>query len=278
MIVFPNAKINLGLQITGRRADGYHLLESLFIPIPLCDILEFVPSASRHDSLKLYGDIDSGSTEDNLVLRAINALRTYAEVPPLDIFLHKMIPSGAGMGGGSADATFTLIALRQMFELDLSDDILRCIALGLGADCPFFVRNSPSLVSGIGEVFSPVSALPIADKWIVVLKPDVHISTREAFAGLGDVGGHIWSVSEIIQRPIEEWCTLLVNDFERSLFPKYPKLAYLKTWLYEQGASYASMTGSGSALYGIFDVPMDEQLLKELAGCFTWQGQLGKYR
>lgn len=274
MIVFPNAKINLGLHITGRRADGYHLIESIFVPIPLCDILELRPNTSGADRLTLYGSVDAGPTGNNLVLRALRALRTYTEIPFVDAYLHKMIPSGAGMGGGSADATFTLTALRQMLALELSDAELRTIALGLGADCPFFVSNTTCLVRGIGEVFAPAPPLLLQGKWIVILKPQVHISTKEAFAGLGAIGGHSFSVEEIVQRPIQEWRRLLTNDFEQSLFPKYPELAELKAWLYDQGAVYASMTGSGAALYGLFDSPLERSILTQMTNCFAWQGVL----
>lgn len=279
MIRFAPAKINLGLQITGKRSDGYHLLESLFVPIALSDILELLPlgEAEASDSLEVLGAIETGRLEDNLVLRAIRALRERYDLPPTRIILKKQIPSGAGMGGGSSDATATLLALRELYALPASDSELEAIALGLGADCPFFVEAQPKLVRGIGEVFSPAPRLELGAYHLVVLKPELHISTAEAFRGLQRIGGHEHSVEEIIQHPIAEWRGELHNDFEDSLFPLYPELARLKARLYDCGAVYASMTGSGAALYGLFERPLTPSevatLLRGEEQLFFWQGK-----
>lgn len=277
MIVYPNAKLNLGLQITGRRADGYHLLSSLFLPIPLYDILEVLPHQQAEDSLTVYGDVSTGALEDNLVLRAVHAMRERYAIPCVDLHLYKHIPSGAGMGGGSADATFTLRALRELFALDIADDELRQIALSLGADCPFFVANEPSLVSGIGEIFAPAPPLELSGMTLVLIKPNLHISTAEAFRGLPPVHEHQYSISEVLSMPTGQWARHLVNDFEASLFPKHPILAKLKQWHYDHGAVYAAMTGSGATLYGLYHEPLgdrDRRELRDLSSCFTWHGTL----
>lgn len=276
MIVYPNAKINLGLQITGRRPDGYHLLSSVFLPIALRDILEVIRGKDSSDSLTVYGEVETGRIEDNLVLRAVRALRQHCDIPPLDLYLYKQIPSGAGMGGGSADATFTLRAVRELLDLPLSDDLLRQIATTLGADCPFFVVNEASLVSGIGEIFAPAPMLPLSGLEIVVVKPPLHISTAEAFGGLRQIGGHTSVLVDLLSLPIEMWRDRVVNDFEASLFPRHRELPELKQWLYDQGALYASMTGSGAALYGFFRAGVDIRLLRTSLpeSVFLWKGKL----
>lgn len=274
MILYPNAKINLGLQIIGRRADGYHLLDSVFYPIPLCDILEILPRGNA-DRLSVYGDVAVGPVEDNLVLRAVRRLRERYSFSPVDIHLYKHIPSGAGMGGGSSDATFTLRGLRELFALEVSDDELRDIAEGIGADCPFFVDNVPSLVSGIGEELTPAPELGLSGMWLVLIKPEVHISTAEAFRGLGAIGGYSSTVLEAVSRyGVDQWRGRLVNDFERSLFPNYPILAELKAWHYAHGALYASMTGSGATVYGLYQTALPEATLRGLGYSFVWQVQL----
>lgn len=275
MIIFANAKINLGLQITGKRSDGYHLLESLFIPIPLNDIIEItINEELSQDEIQILGNVETGPTEDNLVLRAINKLRESHDIPPLQISLLKQIPSGAGMGGGSSDATHTLKAVRELCHLNISDSELEAIALSLGADCPFFVSNTPRLVRGIGELFYPAPAIDFSNYHIVVIKPNVHIATKEAFAGLKQIGGQFLSVEEIIKQPISEWRTSLHNEFEDNLFPLYPELAHLKQLLYEQGAIYASMTGSGAALYGLFDRELSLNKKNKYSDIFFWQSKL----
>lgn len=275
MIVFPNAKINLGLQIIGKRTDGYHLLRTIFYPIPLRDSLELVERTDGReaDTLEVRGDESISSENDNLVLRAVHALRSRYDFPYLELYLQKAIPSGAGMGGGSADATFTLKAVRDCFELSTTDAELEEIALSLGADCPFFVRNTPALGEGIGEVLTPLEHNPLERRVLVVVKPNLHISTARAFAGLGALQSDQEDIYSLIQLPLNEWEGRLVNDFERSLFPEYPILATLKQRLYDLGAVYASMTGSGAALYGIFDREV-EGLSNLFTDCFVWQSRV----
>ncbi len=276
MIVFPNAKINLGLQIVSKRTDGYHLLDSLFLPIPLCDVLEVMERTDgADDDLQVLGSIDTGVHSDNLVLKAVRALRAECDFPRVLLCLKKQIPSGAGMGGGSADASFTLKAVRDLFALTLTDDDLERIALSLGADCPFFIRNQAQLVGGIGEVFSPAPNLDFSPYHLVVVKPRLHIATAEAFRGLRRIGGHSLRVEEVVNQPMSCWRDLLHNDFEDSLFPIYPELAILKSKLYDLGAIYASMTGSGAALYGFFDRRlMPEELATFSSDTFVWQGAM----
>lgn len=275
MIVFPNAKINLGLQIIGKRTDGYHLLRTIFYPIPLRDSLELVERTDGReaDTLEVRGDESISSENDNLVLRAVHALRSRYDFPYLELYLQKAIPSGAGMGGGSADATFTLKAVRDCFELSTTDAELEEIALSLGADCPFFVRNTPALGEGIGEVLTTLEHNPLERRVLVVVKPNLHISTARAFAGLGALQSDQEDIYSLIQLPLNEWEGRLVNDFERSLFPEYPILATLKQRLYDLGAVYASMTGSGAALYGIFDREV-EGLSNLFTDCFVWQSRV----
>lgn len=275
MIVFPNAKINLGLQIIGKRADGYHLLRTIFYPLPLCDSLELVARADGQegDSLEVRGDESISAEGDNLVLKAVRALRARYDFPYLQLYLQKAIPSGAGMGGGSADATFTLRAIRELFALEASDSELEEIALSLGADCPFFVRNSPALGEGIGEVLTPLEHNPLAGRVLVVVKPSLHISTARAFAGLGALQAEQEDIRSLIELPLQQWQGRLVNDFERSLFPEYPILAGLKQRLYDLGAVYASMTGSGAALYGVFEGEI-EGLSNLFSDCFVWQSRV----
>lgn len=252
MISFPNAKINLGLNIIGRRSDGYHLLETLFYPIPMTDTLEvYTQSKAESDRLTVYGNDSLGATEDNLVLRAVRALREVVDIPPLDIYLYKRIPSGAGMGGGSADASFMLTMLTRELGLGLSDKELHRIALTLGADCPFFINNTTAIGKGIGEELESYP-LTLSGYRLVLLKPDLHISTAKAFSGLGSIARWHLPLEKALERELSEWRDVLHNDFERSLFPLYPCLPELKSWLYAQGAIYASMTGSGSVIYGLF--------------------------
>lgn len=275
MIIYANAKINLGLQITGKRADGYHLLESVFIPIPLVDIIEITEHHNHNqDTLNILGNIETGPVENNLIIRAVKALRDIHDFPAVQITLKKQIPSGAGMGGGSSDATHTLKALRDLFQLPISNIALEQLSLSLGADCPFFVDNTPKLVRGIGEIFKPIPSLKIRGLYIVVIKPNIHISTADAFKGLKRIGGHTQSIEEIIQQDVHLWRDYLHNDFEDSLFPIHPELTTLKEKLYDLGAIYASMTGSGAALYGLFNAALSPQELNIFSEIFCWQSYL----
>ncbi len=249
MVVFPNAKINLGLNVVARRADGYHNIETVFYPITLCDALEVLPADAL--SLQFLGMPVPGACDDNLVVRAFRLLQRDFSLPEVAITLLKKIPMGAGLGGGSSDAAFMLSLLNRQFSLGLPDDALERYAAQLGADCAFFVRNRPIFAEGIGNEFSDI-ALSLAG-WhiVVVLKPDVHVATAEAYA---HITCRRWSVPlrEVLQRPVAAWRDCLFNDFEASVFAQHPVLAEIKQQLYDSGAVYAAMSGSGSAIYGLF--------------------------
>lgn len=270
MITFPNAKINLGLNIVERRPDGYHNLETLFYPIALQDILEITPrtsDATEKYSLTMYDAPFDGNIDDNLVIKAYNALAADYTLPALDFFLYKKVPTGAGLGGGSADAAFALKMINDLAGLSLGDDELEKYAARIGADCAFFVRNKPAFATGIGNILTPAK-LSLAGYTLVLVKPEIHISTKDAYAQVTPMHPEV-SIAEIVKRPIAEWRQLLVNDFEKSVFAKYPEVAAIKEKLYENGAEYASMSGSGSAFFGIFKEKHDEAKMRELfAGCF----------
>lgn len=259
MMTFPNAKINLGLLITNRRADGYHDLLTVFCPVGWHDILEIVPSAVGHDTLEVGGNGCDCPPEKNLVMKAVGALRReFPDMPFVEIFLEKFIPDGAGLGGGSADAAFTLRSLNSLFSLGLSDDRLAEIAATIGADCPFFIYNHTMIGTGTGTTLSPTTVNFPEGGSIAIVKPPVGVSTREAYAGVNPRPAAVDLADIIARRPVGEWKDLVVNDFEESVFAAHPRLSEIKRRLYESGALYASMSGSGSALFGIFgkgDVP-----------------------
>ncbi|MBU3814722.1 MAG: 4-(cytidine 5'-diphospho)-2-C-methyl-D-erythritol kinase [Candidatus Bacteroides intestinipullorum] len=253
MLTFPNAKINLGLNITRRRPDGYHDLETVFYPIPLQDALEVTPLSSAGKQkyvLHLHGDEVAGQPEDNLVVKAYQMLDQDFNLPSVCIHLFKHIPSGAGLGGGSADAAFMLKMLNELFGIGLSMEQLEEYAARLGADCAFFIRNKPVYAEGIGNLFTPVS-LSLEGYKLWVVKPDVFVSTRDAFAQVHPRPAQV-SPKKNVSLPVAAWRHCLTNDFEESVFPRFPRIAEIKDELYQKGALYASMSGSGSSVYGLF--------------------------
>lgn len=268
MILFPNAKINIGLNVLETLDNGYHLVETVMVPIGWCDILEIVPSRSGKTSLQTSGRPVACPPEKNLVMKAWRKIsETVGQLPPVDIFLHKIVPDGAGLGGGSSDAAFTLIGLNNIFELGLSDDSLASIASGVGADCPFFIYNRPMLATGIGTDLSPVD-LPPFDGYIVVAKPSGSVSTAEAYSNV-EVRRPQNGLLEILNSmPDCDWKLLSCkNAFEKSVFPIVHEAALIKQCMMQQGAVYASMSGSGSAVYGLFDNDkLAEQAYRELSG------------
>lgn len=243
-------KINLGLNIVERRPDGYHNLQTIFYPVPLYDELT-IREGDGEDELTLGGHPLEGEVQDNLVLRAVRMLRQEGfSVPPLSIDLRKVIPSGAGLGGGSSDAACMVRSVSQLFGLSLSQEQMERLVGRLGADCPFFVNPRPLYAEGIGDVFTPIS-LSLSGWYLMLVKPEVHVSTREAYAG---VHPHLpaFSLLETAKLPVGQWAGKMMNDFEESIFASHPLLAEIKQELYTQGAVYASMSGSGSTLFGLF--------------------------
>jgi 4-diphosphocytidyl-2-C-methyl-D-erythritol kinase len=255
MIVFPNSKINLGLHILRKRTDGYHDLETVFYPLPLTDALEIIPLGSHENSTSFPFTISGaelkGSPGSNLCVRACQLLKKdFPNLPGVMMHLHKTIPSGAGLGGGSADAAFTLQLLNKMFSLRIPTTQLLVYANELGSDCPFFIINKPCYASGRGELLEEVQ-LDLSHYQIVVVNPGIHIDTRLAFLNITAAMPEK-SIKEIILRPIEKWKDELHNDFEKVIFEKHPEIAELKYYLYGSGALYASMSGSGSTVFGIY--------------------------
>lgn len=249
MVVFPNAKINLGLNILNKRKDGYHGVETCFYPVPWRDALEIIESDKTFVTTSGSPIPDDG---DNIVLKAYHLLATDFALPPLHIHLHKEIPIGAGLGGGSADAAFMLRLLNSQYNLGIDDEALKKYAVRLGADCAFFMENKPILAAGIGEKLEAID-ISLAGKYILLIYPDIHISTKEAYSGISPRKPERDIKSILSEEPITSWKDHLNNDFEGHLFQKYPILKSLKKHLYFMGASYAVMTGSGSCMFGIFD-------------------------
>ena len=250
MITFPNAKINLGLNIVERRPDGYHNIQTVFYPIPLTDVLEIVPAAGE-TSLTCYGHAVDCPVEKNLVMRAYRLLQQRHDLPPVEMHLYKHIPDGAGLGGGSSDAAHALMMLNQMFDLGLPQTQLAGLASTLGADCAFFVYNRPMLATGIGDVLSPV-AVDLSGKTLLLVKPPVGVDTRTAYSRVVPAEPAV-SLADTISLPLSSWDGLLNNDFEPSVFAAVPQLWLIKARLLDAGAQYAAMSGSGSTVFGIFD-------------------------
>lgn len=256
MLEHPNCKINLGLHVIRRREDGYHDLETLFIPIPLCDELEINPSI--HFSFMQTGINVGCSPEDNIVVKAFRLMRKVCgtRLPDVEICLRKHIPFGAGLGGGSSDAAFTLKMLNNIFDLGLDNDQLRTMAAQLGADCAFFVDNLPAYATGIGDNLTALDFNPLKGYTILLVKPDEAVSTAEAYRNIIPRQQRYESqtvyLPQAIKQPVGKWKNIIVNDFEQTVFPNHPRLATLKEELYSEGAIYASMSGSGATVYGLF--------------------------
>lgn len=257
MIKFAPAKINLGLAIHEKRADGFHELTSLFYPIPLFDVVEVVEA--KELSFQSFGLLIDSSMEDNLVVKAYRLLQKDFQLPPVQICLQKNIPMGAGLGGGSSDATQMLKLINEKFDLHLSNDQLRSYAAMLGSDCAFFVEHKPQLAKGRGEILTPFD-LDLSAYQLQVINPGIHIGTKEAYAGVKPF--HRPEIEESWKVPVSEWSTVLHNDFEDSIFPNHPQIAELKEQMYANGAVYAAMSGSGSTVFGLFEkdpLPMNKK-------------------
>jgi 4-diphosphocytidyl-2C-methyl-D-erythritol kinase len=271
MLLYPNAKINLGLNVVEKRPDGYHNIETVFYPIGLSDVLEVVPSQTCSDySFSSAGIAIDGDPENNLIVKAYHLLRSGYQFPAVDISLVKQIPFGAGLGGGSADAAFMLKALNKLFDLKITPLRLEKLAAKLGADCPVFIKNKPVFATGIGNVFTPVK-LSLDGYFLLLVKPEIHVSTPVAYS-LVTPERPDYSLVDLIQQPIENWKSTIKNDFEKSVFAKFPSIEEIKNNLYKMGAIYASMSGSGSSVYGIFDsAPAQNDLFDD---CFVAGGFL----
>ena len=306
MIAFPNAKINIGLNVVAKREDGYHDIETVFYPVLLQDALEislmrpldpallrkrleagllvqpddvFLPYhrlfRKKEDipccSLEMTGNEFPFSAADNLVVKAYLLLQKDFDLPSIDIKLHKHIPSSAGLGGGSSDCAFMITLLNRRFNLRMRESMMERYAARLGSDCAFFVSNTPSLATGRGEILNPIN-LSLKGYTILLVKPDVAVKTAEAYAGVTPHKPSV-SLAEAVMRPVGEWKECVFNDFEPSVFKKYPLLADIKQKLYDLGAEYAAMTGSGSTIYGLFRQPLDNPT-DLFPGMFTCQREM----
>ena len=258
MVIFPNAKINIGLNVTGRRADGYHNLETVFYPVKINDVLEIVEADKL--SFESSGLEIPGRIEDNLCLKAYHLLQKEHELPPIKIHLHKHIPIGAGLGGGSSDAVYFIKLLNQNFDLRLSTERMQRYARMLGADCAFFVENKPTFAFEKGDEFESVK-LDLSKYKIVLVMPPAQVSTSEAYRGVKPVDVKT-SLIELIDMPVGEWKKHIKNDFEESVFRNHVIIRGVKAALYEAGALFASMSGSGASVFGIFDKTPDLSYLK----------------
>lgn len=249
MLAFANAKINLGLNITEKRTDGYHNLETVFYPAGIFDAIEITDA--EETSCEIRGIDIPGETTDNICLKAYHLLKKDFDLPPVQITLLKNIPVGAGLGGGSADAAFLIRLLNDKFKLNLSVAAMEDYARILGADCAFFINNKPAYAVERGDHFTPVS-IDLSSYFMVLVKPPVHVSTADAFAGLKPAVPEI-NLKELISLPVTEWKGKMKNDFEEPIFAKYPEIAAIKDQLYHAGATFALMSGSGSSVFAIFD-------------------------
>lgn len=261
MVIFPNCKINLGLHITGKRPDGFHELETVFYPVQLRDILEVVSSTSLE--FQSTGLAIPGNPASNLCLKAYQLLKEdFPQLPPVQMHLHKIIPMGAGLGGGSADGAFALRLLNEKYKLNISSQQLIDYAAKLGSDCPFFIMNKACYATGRGEILNPI-ILDLSCYRFVIVHPGIHINTKWAFEQI-QPGLPSRSIKDIIQLPIQDWKHYLSNDFEAPIMQNYPAIEAIKMALYNDGAIYASMSGSGSAVFGIYPTNETIQLKDQL--------------
>jgi len=274
MLTFPTAKLNLGLYVTERRPDGFHTLESVFLPLPWADVLEILPApGGQATGITLTGRPIPGDPATNLCIRACELIQAdFPHLPPVQIHLHKLVPIGAGLGGGSSDAAFALKATNDLFGLSLSVEALENYARRLGSDCAFFIRNKPVLAVERGDVFEEID-LNVAGTGCVVVYPNLHISTAEAYARIvPQQPAH--ALRQALAQPMESWRDTVRNDFETALTPAYPLLANIKQQLYAAGAAYASLSGSGSAVYGLWPAGAETPPLEWPTEFSVWRGNL----
>lgn len=271
MITFPGAKINIGLRITGKRPDGFHNIETLFFPVPLCDALEFViaEDQKKGDILTVTGIATGGEPQENLVIKAVKKLREKHSFPALKMHLHKAIPAGAGLGGGSSDAAFILKGINRRFGLKLHADTLKEVALELGSDCPFFIDCTPAYATGRGEILVPCEKQILKNLYMILLYPGSGVDTRDAYQ-LCRPAEPPKSLLTYIEMSYDTWKENITNDFEEYAFGLHPRIRMLKEELYRAGALFSLMSGSGSSVFGIFTIrPQIPGKLKEFV---IWQG------
>jgi len=250
MLLFPNAKINLGLHIINKREDGFHNLETVFVPVPWTDILEVVPHEADIINFKNTGLPIPGNADDNFIVKAYQAMKQEYRIGGVSVHLHKNIPIGGGLGGGSSDVAFFVKGINDLFDLKLSNATMKEIVLPYGSDCPFFIENKPQLGTGIGTSLEPI-AIDLAGYWMVLVAPNVHVATAQAYAHVKPKTPK-QSLKELICQPIATWQEHIKNDFEDSVFSQFPAIAHVKQTLINAGAIYTSMSGSGATCYGIF--------------------------
>jgi 4-diphosphocytidyl-2-C-methyl-D-erythritol kinase len=272
MIVFPHAKINLGLYVTDRRTDGYHNIHSLLLPVPLCDVLELIPATDGVTRFTRSGLSIEGAPDNDLVMQAWGLLLQHHSLPPVHIHLHKVIPSGAGLGGGSSDAAFLIRVANDQFQLDLTTTNMQQYATTLGMDCPFFIQSLPALATERGDHLTEID-FDLTGKTIVIIKPNCHISTRKAYAAITPAAPSM-SLTEAIRQPIDDWMKTIHNDFESVAISQCPEISNIKTRLLNAGADYAAMTGSGSAVFGIFTEPPVHITAKDFPEAFFWKTKM----
>ncbi len=270
MISFPNAKINLGLSVVEKRPDSYHNIETVFYPIGLRDILEVVYNDGAEEPYvwSSTGIVIDTPPENNICIKALELLKADFDIGSVKIHLHKVIPFGAGLGGGSADAASMLVLLNSMFELNLSEEQLKKYAVQIGADCPFFIDNTPQYATGIGDLLENID-IDLSGWHLLLLVPDVHVSTPDAYKFIKP-GKPKFCVKDTVKQPLREWKGRLNNDFEQSVFMQYSQINELKKYLYNIGAEYASMSGSGSSVFGIFA----EKPSVNIKNCFVWTEEI----
>jgi len=269
MIVYPHCKINLGLHVVRKRVDGFHDIETVFYPVFWKDMLEVNEGIKDDFNMEISGLSISGSLQSNLIYRAWQLIKSDHQLPPIQVHLHKLLPMGAGLGGGSSDAAFMLNLLNSKFNLGISVQKLKEYAAQLGSDCPFFIESRPCLATGRGEILTPI-AMDLSSYQIVIVMPNnISVGTADAYSWVTPQQP-IKSISEIIQLPISDWRNYLINDFETPIIKHYPRIGEIKNQLYEAGAHYASMSGSGAAVFGIFD--KGNLLDFNFEGCKVWKG------
>ena len=271
MLSFPNAKINIGLYVTNKRKDNFHDIVSCFFPIPLKEVVEVLPASKT--SFKSFGNSIPGNSEDNLCLKAYDLLRKDYNLDPIDIILEKAIPIGAGLGGGSSDASEILKLLNRLFDLKISKNKLEEYALILGSDCPFFIENKVAIAEGRGEKLKTTS-LNLKNWYLVLVNPNIHVSTKEAYAGIKPEALTFDLEKTLLETPVENWEGLISNQFEGHILENYPEIKNVKETLYRQGASYASMTGSGSTVYALFREAPDLEAFNLNSSYFLWSSIL----